>query len=277
MQLGEVIAILVDDEADIAAFANYKGEDDAPAQEAPVATKAAPAKPAAPKKSYPDHIVLEMPNLSPTMEKGNIASWHKQVGDKVSPGEALCGIETDKAVVDFEMQEEGYVAKILYPAGTKDVDLGKPVAILVDDESDIAAFADWTEDSAAGGSEPEPVQETAQPSSGGAQKAAAPQAKSGDRKFASPLARRTAAEKGVDLSNVTGTGPRDRIVLADVEDALKAGPVVTAAPTTGKVAKDVEVKKVAPPQKVDMPDDMFSDIKVSQIRKVIAERLTHSK
>ena len=69
------------------------------------------------------------------------------------PGEALCGIETDKAVVDFEMQEEGYVAKILFSDGGKDVPLGEPVAILVDDEDDIAAFADWTPGAAAGGAE----------------------------------------------------------------------------------------------------------------------------
>lgn len=77
------------------------------------------------------------------MEKGNISTWHKKVGDKISPGEALCGIETDKAVVDFEMQEEGYIAKILYGDGAKDIELGLPLAILVDDEEDIAAFADW--------------------------------------------------------------------------------------------------------------------------------------
>merc|ERR1712166_985298 len=82
--------------------------------------------------------------LSPTMEKGNISTWTKKVGDKISPGEALCGIETDKAVVDFEMQEEGYIAKILYGDGAKDIDLGLPLAILVEDEADIAAFADWT-------------------------------------------------------------------------------------------------------------------------------------
>jgi pyruvate dehydrogenase E2 component (dihydrolipoamide acetyltransferase) len=96
---------------------------------------------------------------------------------------------------------------------------------------------------------------------------------SGDRQFVSPIAKKTAMDKGVDLSTVKGTGPNARIILADVEDALKAGPV--------KVAKDVEVKKaVAPqaaPQKIDMPDAMFQDLEVSQIRKVIAERLTHSK
>ena len=99
------------------------------------------------------------------------------------------------------------------------------------------------------------------------------QKSSGDRQFVSPLAKKTAEQKGLDLNGVKGTGPRDRIVLADVEDALKAGPV--------KVAKDVEVKKTVPQaataQPVDMPNEMFQDIQVSQIRKVIAERLTHSK
>lgn len=101
--LGETIAILVEDKNDIKAFENFSGDaaasTPAPVQSEPVkaAAKAAPAK------SYPDHIVLEMPNLSPTMEKGNIASWNKKVGDKVQAGDALCGIETDKATVDFEM------------------------------------------------------------------------------------------------------------------------------------------------------------------------------
>ena len=72
--------------------------------------------------------------------QGNISKWHKQVGDEVGPGDVLAAIETDKAVVDFEMQEEGYVAALLYPEGTKDVELGKIVAILVEEQADIAAF-----------------------------------------------------------------------------------------------------------------------------------------
>ena len=139
VELGKVIAILVDKESDIAAFQNYS---DSPAKAAPVQAEPAPVKAAA-AKAYPDHVVLEMPNLSPTMEKGNIAKWLKKVGDKVKPGDALCGIETDKAVVDFEMQEDGYIAKLCYPEGAKDVPLGEPVAILVDDPKNIPAFADW--------------------------------------------------------------------------------------------------------------------------------------
>ena len=79
------------------------------------------------------------------MEKGNITKWGKKVGDKVVAGDVLADIETDKATVGFEMQEEGYIAKLMYPEGTKDIDLGKAVAILVDDPADIAAFENWSE------------------------------------------------------------------------------------------------------------------------------------
>ena len=94
-----------------------------------------------------------MPNLSPTMEKGNIKSWEKQVGDEIAPGDVLASIETDKAVVDFEMQEEGFVAKLLFPENAKDVPLGSPVAIIVENKEDIAAFADY-DGSSGGGAAP---------------------------------------------------------------------------------------------------------------------------
>ena len=76
--------------------------------------------------------------------QGNIQKWHKQIGDEVIPGDALASIETDKAVVDFEMQEEGFVAALLYPEGAKDVELGKIVAVLVDSKEDVAAFANYS-------------------------------------------------------------------------------------------------------------------------------------
>ena len=80
--------------------------------------------------------------------KGNIRSWNLKVGDKVAPADVLAGIETDKATVDFEMQEEGFIAKLLYPEGAKDVPLGECIAILVEDEADIAAFANYTGEAA---------------------------------------------------------------------------------------------------------------------------------
>jgi len=115
--------------------------------------------------SLPDHVELEMPNLSPTMEKGNISKWHKKVGDTIAPGDVLASIETDKAVVDFEMQEEGFVAAILYPEGAKDVELGKIVAIIVEKEEEIAAFKDYSPDSgsAAAATEAPAAQAAAEP------------------------------------------------------------------------------------------------------------------
>ena len=94
--------------------------------------------------SLPPHMKLEMPNLSPTMEKGNITKWLKKEGDSIKPGDILAQIETDKATVDFEMQEEGFIAKLLYPEGAKDVKLGQVVAIVVDNKDDIAKFKDYS-------------------------------------------------------------------------------------------------------------------------------------
>jgi len=113
-----------------------------------------------------------MPNLSPTMEKGNIKSWNKQVGDSIAPGDVLAAIETDKATMDYEMQEEGFIAKICYPEGAKDVPLGATMAIMVDDEADIAAFANWTEDSEAA-----PVVEAAPAQQAAPAQASAPEVK----------------------------------------------------------------------------------------------------
>lgn len=94
------------------------------------------------------------------MEKGNIQKWLKKVGDEVQPGDTLASIETDKAVVDFDMQEEGYVAKLLFPEGAKDVELGKIVAIIVENKEDVAAFANYEEGSDSVESTPEPVQQS---------------------------------------------------------------------------------------------------------------------
>lgn len=119
IDLGTTVAILVENKEDVAAFANYTEGAEAPSATSvaePVA-QAAPAQASSPPAELPYHILLEMPNLSPTMETGNIQKWGKQVGDAVAPGDVLASIETDKAVMDFEMQEEGFIAKIMYPEG----------------------------------------------------------------------------------------------------------------------------------------------------------------
>lgn len=111
----------------------------------------------------PFHTKLEMPNLSPTMEKGNLKTWNVKVGDKIVPGDVLASIETDKATIDYEMQEEGYIAKLMYAEGTKDIPLGECMAVMVDELSDIPAFANY-ENGAAETAEPaQPVAAQAAP------------------------------------------------------------------------------------------------------------------
>ncbi len=213
----------------------------------------------------------------PRYAQGNIKTWNKAVGDAVAPGDVLAGIETDKATVDFEMQEEGYIAKLLFPEGASEVPLGVPIAVLCENKEDVAAFADFVPGEAS--SEPaaeEPLPAASSSAAAPVQGSISRGADSGERKFVSPLARKMAAEQNVDLSLILGTGPNERIIAADVEDAIKSG-VTQRQP-------DVVVTKVEPaaaakaaPAKADLPDHLFTDIENSQIRKVIAERLTHSK
>ena len=199
----------------------------------------------------------------------------KKEGDSIKPGDILAQIETDKATVDFEMQEEGYIAKLLFAEGTKDVKLGTVVAIVVDSKDDIAKFKDYT-----GGDAPKtaapaapaaPKKEAAAPEQPkvAAQAQPAPQkaaAASGSRVFVSPLAKRIASEGGLDISGISGSGPNGRIIKSDVESALQA-------------ASQAPKKAVAAPQ-IILPSFEglnFEDKQNSQIRKVIADRLSYSK
>lgn len=212
--------------------------------------------------SLPPHTKLQMPSLSPTMEKGNLAKWCKEVGDEVGPGDILAEVETDKATVDFEMQEEGFVAKLLVEEGAQDIELGALVAILVDDEEDIAAFKDYTAEEE---SEPSaaPVEEAPTPTKSEPVAAtpapvATPVKKpSGDRIIASPFARKLAKEGGIDLSKISGTGPNGRIIAIDLDGASPsaAQTLVSSAPAS-----------------LD-----YEDLPLTQMRKIIASRLTESK
>lgn len=213
-----------------------------------------------------------MPSLSPTMEKGNLAKWCKQVGDEVGPGDILAEVETDKATVDFEMQEEGYVARLLVEEGAQNICLGDQVAILVENKEDIAAFKDYVAENASAPpvkakKAAEPAKEetkAAAPTSSAPTPAATPErTDSSDRLFVSPYARKVASEKGIDLSKVKGTGPRGRIVADDV-DNYKPSSAPAAAPSK----EFVSTPPVSP---------NYEDITLTQMRKIIAERLTHSK
>lgn len=211
---------------------------------------------------YPDHTKVPLPALSPTMEMGSIISWEKKEGDKLNEGDLLAEIETDKATMGFETPEEGYLAKIIYPAGSKDIKIGKLLCIIVENESDVAAFKDFVpsgEDTTAAPAAPKPAAkktETPVTAPAAAARPAAPAPVSSSaptasgRLFASPLAKKLAAEQGVDLTSIagSGSGPGGRIVSGDVARAGPAG-----SPGT------------------------FADIQLTGMRRTIAKRLTESK
>eukprot|EP00898_Chlorokybus_atmophyticus_P004943 jgi/Chlat1/544/Chrsp103S01122 len=233
---------------------------------------------------YPPHQELTMPSLSPTMEQGNIGTWKVKEGDKVSTGDVLAEIETDKATLDLENMEDGYIAKILAPDGSKDVPVGQPIAILVEDESDVGKFKDYSPSKSEAPSKPsapEPgpskQEQPTQPSSpptppqkedeSTSTKQAAPVS---ERLFASPLARKVASDMGVNLCDVKGSGPNGRIVKADVEAHAESAPAKDQA----KPEAAAKAPKAAAPG-ADFGD--YEDIPVSQIKKITAQRLLQSK
>ncbi|XP_051012375.1 dihydrolipoyllysine-residue acetyltransferase component of pyruvate dehydrogenase complex, mitochondrial [Acomys russatus] len=279
--VGSIICITVEKPEDIEAFKNYTLDSatatpqaaSAPAPPAP-APAAAPAAPsAAPGSSLPTHMQVLLPALSPTMTVGTIQRWEKKVGEKLSEGDLLAEIETDKATIGFEVQEEGYLAKILVPEGTRDVPLGTPLCIIVEKQEDIAAFADYrpTEVTSLKPQAPPPVAPpvaavTPTPQPLAPTPSAAPTGPKG-RVFVSPLAKKLAAEKGIDLTQVKGTGPEGRITKKDIDSFVpsKAAPAAAAA--------------IAPPGPTvaATPAGVFTDIPISNIRRVIAQRLMQSK
>ncbi|HXS42908.1 MAG TPA: pyruvate dehydrogenase complex dihydrolipoamide acetyltransferase [Stellaceae bacterium] len=194
-------------------------------------------------------IQLLMPALSPTMTEGSIAKWHKKEGDEVKAGEVLAEIETDKATMEFEAVDEGTLGRILVPEGAQGVKVNQPIALLLEEGEDASALAQAKPApgaSPAAPAAPKPAAAASQPAPAApAPKPAAPAQvappspapapaatnghSSGARIFASPLARRIAAEGKLDLSRVNGTGPHGRIVKHDVEAALKGGAPRTAA------------------------------------------------
>ncbi|KIC49097.1 pyruvate dehydrogenase complex dihydrolipoamide acetyltransferase [Tateyamaria sp. ANG-S1] len=216
-----------------------------------------------------------MPALSPTMEEGTLAKWLVKEGDTVSSGDLLAEIETDKATMEFEAVDEGTVGKILVPEGSEGVKVNTPIAMLLEDgesADDIgSAPAAAPEPEAKADSAPPPSTETTAP-------APAASSKDGTRIFASPLARRIAAQKGLDLSAIKGSGPHGRIVKADVEKA-KAAPAKAAeaaaasAPTPAAAPAGPSGDAIA--KMYERRD--YEEIKLDGMRKTIAARLTEAK
>jgi pyruvate dehydrogenase E2 component (dihydrolipoamide acetyltransferase) len=225
---------------------------------------------------------LKMPALSPTMEEGTLAKWLVKEGDAVKSGDLLAEIETDKATMEFEAVDEGTMGKILVPEGTDGVKVGAPIAILLGEGEDASAGAAPAPkaDPAPPKAETKPAEppKPAPPPKGGGETPAAPAqpaAKSdGDRVKASPLARRLAEAQGIDLAGLKGSGPGGRIVRADLGTAgggAMAAPVAPTATTAPAGLQPVEAE-------LAFTDGVpHESIKLSNMRKTIARRLTESK
>ena len=227
-----------------------------------------------------------MPALSPTMEEGTLAKWHVKEGDTVSSGDIMAEIETDKATMEFEAVDEGVIGKILIAEGTEGVKVNTAIAVLLEEgesADDIGAApapaAAKAKAEETSGSEPA----TGAPAAAAATPApAAPKAADGSRVFATPLARRIAAEKGLDLASVTGSGPHGRIVKADVEglSASAAPKAAAAAPATA--AAPAAKPALASGPGADAVKAMYEgreyeEISLNGMRKTIAARLTEAK
>ena len=237
-------------------------------------------------------IELKMPALSPTMEEGTLAKWLVKEGDAVAAGDLLAEIETDKATMEFEAVDEGVIAKILVAEGTDEVKVGTVIALIAgegEDATDLAAGGGKQPERGAAAKAPtaakEPVAKdggetgagqpatespAAQPKADAAP-APQPKADTGDRIKASPLARRLAEQKGVDLSGLQGSGPGGRIVKADID---KAGGGARQSQAAAAARATAAAPAPAAPIDTDIPHE---SIKLSNMRKTIARRLTESK
>lgn len=212
-----------------------------------------------------------MPALSPTMEEGKLAKWIVKPGDAVKSGDILCEIETDKATMEFEAVDEGVVGKILVAEGTEGVKVNAPIAVLLAEgegadtaappPTDIPAAMQSIEKAVSAVAAPAPVALPKPASAVSAQTVLA-----AARVFASPLARRIAAQKGVDLKALTGSGPRGRIVKADV--------VAVASTPANPVSVSPAAPSALPEAKLFYPTDEYVEVPNDMMRKAIAKRLT---
>ncbi len=210
-------------------------------------------------------IEILMPALSPTMEEGTLAKWHVKVGDTVKSGDVIAEIETDKATMEVEAVDEGVVEALLVAEGTEEVKVNAPIARLSgegDSVSQPAKSATPPKSSPAGGGEPR--------SGGGG---SSQQFSESARVFASPLARRIAADKGIDLATIVGSGPHGRIIKSDVEAAKPGQPKAAQQPATAAATPFRQAQSLA---QMGIPDGSYDLIPLDGMRKTVARRLTDS-
>ena len=243
-------------------------------------------------------IQVLMPALSPTMEKGNLAKWLKKEGDKVKSGDIIAEIETDKATMEVEAVDEGTIAKIVVAEGTADVPVNQVIAVLAGEGEDVKAAAAGAS-SAAPAPKPQaaaapkteapkteaPKADAPKPASSAASAAAAPKPQtaapqtspSGDRVFASPLARRLAKEAGIEVSRIQGSGPHGRIIARDVEGAksgkgMKPAGAPSATPSAPAIAPSMSDAQV----RALFEEGSYEVVPHDGMRRTIAQRLTQS-
>ncbi len=209
-------------------------------------------------------IKILMPALSPTMTDGKLAKWFKAEGDQVAAGDILAEIETDKATMEMEAVDDGVLGKIVIAEGTEGVAINSLVAVMLEEGEDVsAADAAASTAPAPQATPPEEAAPAAQP---------APQAalvEKGERIFASPLAKRMAADAGIDIAVISGSGPHGRIVKSDIEAAMAGG--AQAAPAAAQAPSGVPSLPAIIPSM-----GSYTEIPNSSARKIIAERLTAS-
>lgn len=246
-------------------------------------------------------IEILMPALSPTMENGKLAKWMVKEGDSVAPGDVIAEIETDKATMEVEAVDEGIIGKILIDEGTEHVAVNKPIAVLLEegeDESAISAAASQTASDPA--PDPEPKQEEAsedrekaeakqEPEPAEQPKAEPKPQKSngqGGRIFASPLARRMAQDGKIDLAQISGSGPRGRIVKADIEKALEEGVPEVASEVAAAAGQAIATRAPSGTAVPAMADEeilalyekgTYEVVPHDNMRRIIADRLTMAK
>ncbi len=236
-------------------------------------------------------INILMPALSPTMEKGNLARWRKKEGDKISPGDVIAEIETDKATMDYEAVDEGTLARIVVPEGTADVPVNQLIAVMAGAGEDVKAAAAQTAPAAA----PKPAAPTSAPATGTAptireevrvhgQAVAAkradtpaPTPPAQGRTFSSPLARRLAREAGLDVTRISGTGPHGRVVARDIEAAKTGAPLKSAASV--QPAGAAALAQAMPDDKIRalFEPGSYEVVPHDNMRRIIAQRLVQAK
>jgi pyruvate dehydrogenase E2 component (dihydrolipoamide acetyltransferase) len=233
-------------------------------------------------------IEIRMPALSPTMTEGNLARWLKKEGDEVRAGDVIAEIETDKATMEYEAVDEGRIGKIIVPEGAQGIKVNQPIAVLLEEGEDAGALAQFAEGVGAGNAAAEreaPPTALAPKTEPPPAPAAPPQpaAQGNGRIFASPLARRMAAQAGLDLAALRGSGPQGRIVKADIDKALAAPGAAPERPAAPPAAAPLALPTPGLPvfakaQVLALAGSPpYSEKPHSAMRRVIARRLAEAK